>query len=236
MSENRIKTHIKGFDEQIGGGIPQENIVLIVGSAGTMKSSIAYNILHNNALNHGDNGLNCLYISLEQSRKSLTNQMAKMGMETLPFDKLTFLDLGMLRKNLTALGKNSWLELFRMNVEKQLKDNSNSILVLDSLSALEVVGKFENPRDELFKLFEWLRDLEMTAFLIMETDPRENIGTLGESFLADGIITLDMEAVNSIDVQRRIRCVKMRGTNHHTGYFNLLFRDNKFQVTKALTA
>ena len=121
---------------------------------------------------------------------------------------------------------------------ENLKNNVGfDLLVVDSLSALELIANFQNPREELFKLFEWLRDLNITAFLILETDPgSEKIGNNGESFLCDGMITLDLEKVDSLDVQRRIRCVKMRGTNHHTGYFNLLFKDNKFQVTKALTA
>jgi KaiC/GvpD/RAD55 family RecA-like ATPase len=233
MSEKRIGTYIKGFDEQLGGGIPQKHIVLIAGTAGTMKSSIAYNIIHNNSR---DNGVNSVYISLEQSRKSLMDQMSKLEMEKLPDEKLAILDLGMIRKKLTSLGERSLLELFKMNVDSLIKHIRYDMVVIDSLSALELIAKFDKPREDLFRLFEWLRDSELTAILILETDPdSDKIGSGGESFLADGIITLDMEEVNSIDVQRRIRCLKMRGTEHHTGYFNLLFKDNKFQVTKAIT-
>jgi len=40
-----IKTFVRGFDEEIGGGIPQGHVVLVAGPPGTMKSSLAYSIL-----------------------------------------------------------------------------------------------------------------------------------------------------------------------------------------------
>ena len=39
----RVKTYIKGLDETMQGGIPAGHITLVSGSAGTMKSSIAFN-------------------------------------------------------------------------------------------------------------------------------------------------------------------------------------------------
>lgn len=233
MSEKRYRTYIKGLDNHLEEGIPEEHIVLIAGAAGTMKSSIAYNILHNNVL---DNGAKGLYITLEQSRESLANQMSKLGMDKLPEEKLAILDLGMIRRNLKVLGEHTWVELFKANIENLHKRMGYNLLVVDSLSALELVVNFEKPREDLFELFEWLRSLNITVLLILETDlGNEKIGNNGESFMTDGIITLDMERVDSAEVQRRIRCVKMRGVNHHTGYFNLMFKDNKFQVTKAIT-
>ncbi|MCJ7517908.1 MAG: hypothetical protein MUO18_08110, partial [Methanomassiliicoccales archaeon] len=60
----KFKTYVQGFDENLGGGIPQGQIVLLAGEAGTMKSSLAYYVLFMNAKKDGINGL---YISLEQS-------------------------------------------------------------------------------------------------------------------------------------------------------------------------
>jgi KaiC/GvpD/RAD55 family RecA-like ATPase len=229
MEEKRYGTFIKGFDKKLEGGIPEEHIVLIAGAAGTMKSSVAYNILYNNVK---DNGTKALYITLEQSKKSLLNHMTKLGMEPISEDKLAVLDLGMIKRDLTNLGDNTWLKLIKMKVES-MKSKGYQILVIDSLSALEVLVSFERPREQLFELFEWLRHLNLTTFLLLETElGNEQVGDHGESFLTDGIITLDMERVDSSEVQRRIRCLKMRGTRHNTGYFNLIFKSNKFQVTK----
>ena len=44
----RVKTYIQGLDEQMSGGVPKGHVVLISGMPGTMKSSVAFNILYNN--------------------------------------------------------------------------------------------------------------------------------------------------------------------------------------------
>src|SRR2546430_1134709 len=51
MSRGLVKTHIRGFDDDVlRGGIPQGHVVLIRGASGTMKSSLAYYVLYHNAL------------------------------------------------------------------------------------------------------------------------------------------------------------------------------------------
>jgi len=49
MDSERVKTHVDGLDELVGGGIPKGHVVLISGLPGTMKSSLTYAILHRNA-------------------------------------------------------------------------------------------------------------------------------------------------------------------------------------------
>jgi KaiC/GvpD/RAD55 family RecA-like ATPase len=68
----RYRTHVVGLDENIGGGIPQGHIVFVAGVTGSMKSSLAYYMLYKNAKVEGTNGL---YISLEQSKRTLVRQM-----------------------------------------------------------------------------------------------------------------------------------------------------------------
>ncbi len=68
----RIPLYIDGLDEKIEGGIPKGHIVLVCGSAGTMKSSVSFNTIYNEA---AINGKIALYISLEQSYPSLLNHM-----------------------------------------------------------------------------------------------------------------------------------------------------------------
>jgi KaiC/GvpD/RAD55 family RecA-like ATPase len=52
--------------------------------------------------------------------------------------------------------------------------------------------------------------------------------------MADGLIHLKLAEVSDVDVQRRIRCVKMRGTRHHPGFFNLLVEGDRFEVTRTI--
>ena len=55
--KEKIRTCIPGLDDLMSGGIPRGHVVLISGLPGTMKSSLAYNILHNNAKQSGRKGL-----------------------------------------------------------------------------------------------------------------------------------------------------------------------------------
>ena len=233
MSEMRIKTYIEGLDEKMQGGIPAGSVVLLVGEPGTMKSSVAYNILYNNAKENGTKGL---YVTLEQGTNSLAKHMAGLGMDPGPLeDKIEIVDIGLIRKKLTQLREQSWVQVFKMYT-KNLKESSDyGILVIDSLPVLEVLARFDNPREELFHLFEWLRDLGVTTLLISEMNPDSRAyADKGEDFLADGIMYLRMQETGDVSVQRQIRVVKMRATEHNTDYHTMLFDDGQFKATKVL--
>jgi len=233
MGDEHVRTFIEGFDDKLQGGIPAGSVVLLVGQPGTMKSSVAFNMLFNNAK---VNGTNSLYVTLEQSSKSLSTHMASLGMDPKEvFDRLEIIDIGLIRKKLTHLQEQSWVQVFKMYTKNLKETNDYKILVIDSLPVLNVLAKFTNPREELFHLFEWLRDLQVTTILITEMTPdTPKFANYGEDFLADGIIYLRMAEVGDISVQRQIRCVKMRATNHNGDYHSLLFDDGKFKATKAI--
>jgi KaiC/GvpD/RAD55 family RecA-like ATPase len=221
----RVKTFVRGLDEIMDGGIPEGSVVLLLGKPGTMKSSIAYGIIYKNVC---DAGRKALYVSLEQSASSLTENMVGMGFERPGADSdLSILDLGLLRKKMTQLGQQAWIEIFRMYI-LNLKSNFNfDLLVIDSLPVLEMLAKFKEPRDELFQLFEWLRDLKVTTFLIHEETPGSM--SYGEDFLADGIIHLDLRReMNAVNLFLSI--MKMRRTNHRRGYFPLIFEHGNFEI------
>jgi KaiC/GvpD/RAD55 family RecA-like ATPase len=233
MAEDRIKTYIEGLDEKLQGGIPAGSVILLVGEPGTMKSSVAYNVLYNNAK---ENGINGLYVTLEQGSASLSKHMTGMGMNPEEVKKnIELVDIGLIRKKLTQLREQSWVQVFKMYT-KNLKESSDyGLLVIDSLPVLEVLAKFENPREELFHLFEWLRDLGVTTLLISEMNPDSKAySENGEDFLADGIVYLRMMEEGDVSVQRHIRFVKLRATDHNTDYHSLLFDGGKFKATKVI--
>ncbi|MBI5000156.1 MAG: circadian clock protein KaiC [Euryarchaeota archaeon] len=231
MGDDRVRTYIEGLDERMEGGIPNGSAVLVVGEPGTMKSSVTFNILYNNAM---QDGRKSLYITLEQNAASLAKQMKGFGWDPKAAgDKIEILDIGAIRKRMKQEPK--WMFVFKTFV-KNLKDsNKYDILVIDSLPVLEVLAKFEEPRDELFQLFEWLRDMGLTTFLISEMSPDSRAyARYDEDFLSDGIMHLRMREMGGVSVQRHIRCVKMRSTNHSTDYFSLLFDKGQFKATRVI--
>jgi KaiC/GvpD/RAD55 family RecA-like ATPase len=233
--EERLKTYIEGFDKMMEGGIPKGHLVLVTGTPGTMKSSISYYILYNQCL---ENSLTGVYVTLEQSRQSLLRQMEKMGMETEKVkENLQVLDLSLIRRKLKEISAGgSWLEVFKSYLSN-LKDNLQyEMLVIDSLDVLETMADVGVRRTELFYLFEWIRELDATVFLISEASPERVLeGSFDEGYLADGLIAMKMQVVREVESQRRIRCVKMRETNHDPSYLSLIYNGGKFQVTKVIS-
>jgi KaiC/GvpD/RAD55 family RecA-like ATPase len=232
----RVKTYIQNFDDVLGGGIPKGQVVLLTGTPGTMKSSVSYSIIYQNAL---QNHIKSVYMTLEQSRDNLLQQMNAMGMDKDEAKEYVhILDLGLIRKSLTQLSaKGTWLQVFKMYAESLKHSLGYEILVVDSLDVLEMAAQMgENRRSDLFFLFEWLRSLGITTFMLSETSPDKMFeNKYDEGYLADGVISLKLHELGETDIQRRIRAVKLRSTNHKTGYFSLLFNDGVFRATQVIT-
>ena len=224
------KTYIKGFDKELGGGIPEGHVILIAGTPGTMKSSLSYYILYHNVLNEG---VHALYFSFEQSKNSLTFQIFRMGLNEDLGDKLQIMDLSRIRKSTGDYKSKNWLNIIKKHLELLHKKYKFNLLVLDSLPILEILSLVDDKRTRFFQFFEWLRQLNITTLIINEVSPDPNI-LRDEEFLADGIILLTLERVGDIDIFRRIRCIKLRGMNHNTSIFTLEYRDKIFKITQAL--
>lgn len=249
----RVPLYIHGLDDNIEGGVPEGHITLISGSAGTMKSSISFNILYNEALK----GRVGVYCSLEQSYNSIIKQMVNMNFDMNKINMIIIRDLAELRASISKMSSGgngglvivdigcirkeikdvkmadnkSWLNVIK-NVVKRIKEEGDcELFCLDSLSALYVLSRFENPRIELFYLFEFLRDLEITSFLISESQPQS--GKFSEfeieEFLCDAIVHLRLTPFRR-NVVREVSVVKMRSTNCNNDIFSLEFKNNRFQA------
>jgi len=236
---NRVPTHIEDLDRLLEGGIPEGSFVLISGPPGTMKTSLAYAILHENAV-RGEKGL---YVTMEQSRGSLVTQMGLLG---YPIKKaggnLCVLDLAGLRKRLPASAgpPMPWVDLLKFYARGLRTSFDYGLLALDSLDALEIAANFEDIRRDVFDLVRWFRNLGCTYFAIAEApgDSPANSGPGGhgsrrEEYLADGIFHLRRARQGEFGAQRQLQVAKMRGTRHSTSFHALLF-ENGFRLSPVL--
>lgn len=249
----RIRLHVDGLDENLQGGIPKGHVTLISGPAGTMKSSLCFNTLYNEATK----GMNSLYVSLEQSAQSLVNHMINMEYDMSKVHlviiselaqlkektqeirdeekgSIVLVDLGAIRKEIREVradNNKSWLNVIK-NVSKKVNQEAKcELFVLDSLSALYVLSRFDNPRIELFYIFEYMRDMNVTSYLISEMplDGTKFSQYEVEDFLADGIITIRLTPFRR-QVVREIRIVKMRATACNNDIFSLEYKNGRFQA------
>ncbi len=233
-----FKLYVDGFDDEVLG-VPEGHVVLISGPPGTMKSSLAFNVLYHHAKKDGIKGL---YVTLEQDRKSLENHMRGLGMDPSEVaDMVSIQDFSRIRRGiqeLTEKGETSesgppWMDVLKKHLLDLKEDLNYELLVIDSLPVLETLSDMRNRRTELFHMFGWLKNLGITTFIVHEISPDPMV-VQDEDYLADGLFYLTMDRVGDTDVFRRIRCAKMRGVNHDTGYFTLEFKNGRFQVSRVI--
>ena len=250
----RIKTYINGLDENMQGGVPEGHLVLVHGSAGTMKSSLCFNILYQEALLKKKTGL---YISLEQSFYSLMKNMVNMGFDLkkvniIHVDDLTnfnallkkvksdqgniiVTDVACIRKQVKDIKvseNRSWLNVVKNIILRTKKEVDMELLTFDSLRALYTVSTFENPRIELFYFFDFIRDLDITAYMVSERTYNESADSIiydSEAFLCDGIIDLRLTPFRR-NIVREIRIEKMRATKFKSDVFSFEFKEGGFHA------
>ena len=229
----RIPTYILGLDERLGGGVPKGHVVLVSGPAGSLKSTLVYRILFNEAL---ERGISSLYLSMEQSRKSLLAQMAAFGMDAGKAKTLNVIDVRGLRRELeTNSMQPHWILGLREQLTRYKRELGCDLLAVDSLDALYALTPFENPRNEIFQFLEEVRDLDATTFLVSEMPAdRRTFGAYNvEEFLADGILHLRIKEVDvglTTSVRRFIAVLKMRGIEHDMDYYPLLVQKGRFEI------
>ena len=233
MKIKKIKTYIEGLDEKMEGGIPYGHVVLVCGPAGSMKTSVVFNMLYNYA-KEGQGKV--IYISLEQRKPSLSMHLKEMGMDPEEVkDKLLIMDLGWLRREIKDVSEGEqvpWMESLKFQIKTYKEKSGYNLIALDSLDALYVLANMKEPREELFHFFEDLRDAGVTSLLISEMQDTGHFGKYGvETFLADGIIHLAMERTGRT-VGRYVSVVKMRAVKHATDYFPLLVDKQGFKIVK----
>jgi circadian clock protein KaiC len=211
-----IKTGIKGFDDIFEKGIPKGAAVLIAGGAGSGKTIMCLQILHNAV----KDGKNCLYMTFEESEERLKEHMADFGWEVeksggkFVIKRYSIFDIS---RTLEAMMAKSEGELLIDVKPLILPSNFKpDIVVVDSLTAIAsaFAGK-ESYRSYIEHLFRYFESLDVNSFLITETKQVPDIysPTGVEEFLADGVVVLYNKRKGDIR-ESAIEVLKMRGVKH----------------------
>ena len=234
----RIPTHVNGLDEMMQGGIPQGHIVLVAGASGSMKSSISFSMLYNAVMNSPISGI---YVTLEQGKENLRSHMANMGMDvddSRVRNRVAVIDLADLRVKLNEQGMSGrvdWMGQLIRQLRNYRENIGFELLVFDSLGAFFTLTKMENPRDEIFRLFEAVRRMGLTALFVCEMTgvDHQQFGDYGvEDYLSDGVFHLTMERAGD-EISRKLAVIKMRHTAHNLGYRSMSWDpdDKKFTIS-----
>jgi KaiC domain protein len=203
-------TGVKGLDEMLGGGIPKEHIVALLGSPGTGKSTFALQFIYTGLLK----GENCIYLSLEESEENIVRTASIFGWDLKPFitnKKLVLIRLSAMNIKITANRvENDLPRLFESFGVKRL--------VIDPITLYEMMYESESERREhLFNFAEKIRQHGITVIMTSETNNNNSFNSKFGliEYIADGVIILrqvrqtDLRAVATV-----IEVSKMRRVDH----------------------
>ena len=215
---DRCITGIEGLDTILYGGIPRANTILLTGSCGTGKTSLALEFLIHGALK----GENSLFISVtENSEKLLTNiipykffdkSLVKSGKLVLVDLPVMYERLGLTKAELSM----EEIDLLVAAIADIVRELETKRLVMDSITSVCYKLKTsEKIRDFILKLSKALSDADCTSILVSEMAGQSfSYSMFGvEEAIADGIVYMaNMERRG--DLLRTLQVIKMRGTMH----------------------
>ncbi len=210
MASNRVKTGIAGLDEMLQGGLPENHIVVVMGSFGTGKTTLGLQFLVE-GLRQAEP---CIFISLEEDKESILKNALTFGWDLTP--ALEAKKLGVFK--LEPSDAKTTITRIRSELPKFVKSFGAKRVVLDSVSLLNMMFEDDNERrSNLFNLCQLLRSTGATTILTAEVkdeNPRSSRDGLAE-YTADGVLLLQSdESKEGGEVQLTIRIMKMRRTAH----------------------
>lgn len=215
---DRCVTGIDGLDTILYGGIPRANTILLTGSCGTGKTSLALEFLIHGAVK----GENSLFISVtENSEKLLANIIPYKFFDRnlIKSGKLVFVDLPIMYERLGMTKAELSMEeidLLVAAIASLVKELETKRLVVDSITSVCYKLKTsEKIRDFVLKLSKALSDLDCTSLLVSEVSAESSSYSMFgvEEAIADGIILMaNLERRG--DLLRTLQVIKMRGTMH----------------------
>ena len=226
----RTKAGIAGLDKALNGGIPQKNIVLVSGGAGTGKSTLCLQYLYNGAKQFGEKGL---YLSTEQTRQELFKTALSFGMDLESLEKQNLIKIVFFDVVETDNFLQKIYDLYvafkpKRIVLDSLTTFTDSLMVsgVKEETAFSLVQIAESvspvPRTEkviaktlLYHLFKKLRLFDATIMLTSELLQESKSLSADEvsEFIADGVIILYYLGIGASD-SRTIQIRKLRYSNH----------------------
>ena len=225
----KVLTGIAGLDELTGGGLPAGRPTLVCGGPGCGKTLLATTFLVRGAVDHGEPGL---LVSFDERIGDLGVNVASLGFDLPELEKRDMLATDYVkidRQEMHETGEYD-LEALFIRLSHAVKRVGARRVVLDSIDTLFAgIPNEAIVRSELRRLFDWLKDRQLTTVITAERG-KEGLTRHGvEEYVSDCVILLDHRIIDDLST-RRLRVVKYRGTSHGTNEYPFLIDEQGIAV------
>lgn len=205
-SSERLSTGIERLDAMLAGGVYRGSSVLLSGTAGTGKSSIAAHFAEASCRR----GERCLYYSFEESPAQILRNMRSIGLDLAPWIERGLLRFVSTRPTLYGL------EMHLATMHKHSREFDPHLVVVDPISNFINSGTAGEAHAMLLRLVDFLKARQTTAVfisLISGGSKAMEATEQGISSLIDTWILLrDIELGG--ERNRGLHVLKSRGTAH----------------------
>ncbi|MBD2571092.1 circadian clock protein KaiC [Anabaena lutea] len=206
VTTERISSGIPRLDSMLGGnGFFRGSSVLVTGTAGTGKSTIACHF----AAETCRQGERCLYIALEEAPQQIIRNMRSIGLDLEPYLQQGLLNFQAFRP--TAYG----LEMHLVNLHHWIQKFKPSTVVIDPMSNLILSGTINQTKMFFMRLIDFLKSQQITVLLtnLIPGHGLINQTEIGVSSLMDTWIDLHTLESNG-ERNRLLNLLKSRGMEH----------------------
>ncbi len=203
----RLATGVEGLDQMLGGGLPRGATLLVAGSAGVGKTSLAVQFLAAGAA-VAERGL---LVSFEERPAKVVRLAAGYGIDLEALSEQKLLRV----RHYSPLALDA--ERLVCELKEQLAAFEPARVVVDGLVDLQLA--FVEPTvtaATIRAIVECLEDRGVTAVLTTEIPELFGHGQVTDkhvSVLVDGIVLMKYLELES-EVQRALSVLKMRGSDH----------------------
>jgi len=207
----RLDLGIEGLDNMIQGGIPQRHLMVIIGGAGTGKTTFGLQFLrHGLNLDETEKGV---FITLEQTHEDIMATADERGWEFRRHEEegnLAVVDLDPVEM------ANS-LDNIRGELPELIEDFGADRFVLDSVSLLEMMyDEQSRRRTEIFDFTQSLKDAGVTTVFTSEANDDNPYASRHGiiEYLTDAVFLLRYVRSETQETRLAVEIQKIRNANH----------------------
>ena len=217
----KVSTGIASLDKLFAGrGYTRGSTVLISGTAGTGKTSLAASFADSSCIA----GERCLYVSYEESPGQLVQNMRSVGFDLEQWTKKGLLKIVSTRPAFFGL------EMHLLDLYKILADFKPTAVVIDPLTSLIGHADTSEVQSMLTRMIDALKSKGITGVftsLVSSTAQNDTSGEIGVSSLIDTwIVVRELEEDEGRKRTRGLYIVKSRGTGHSSDVQKMIVSDD----------